>query len=162
MKKIAMVSILLLVAHNAFAICDTWTQSRSSYTGSGSVSNTTVCGDDGWSFGSGNSYRQVSFNVTSVQNPSNWFIGSYVYFSSPGGTPSDNFEIDIDVTHPNYTVSRYTLMYWSGAYGDLTDCGIHYRYFSADVGDSVLITIRATNSGSATINVSAPRIYNCS
>lgn len=162
MKKFAIVSILLLFAHNALAICDTWTQPRSSYSGSGNVTNTTSCGDDGWSFGSGNSYRQVSFSVTSVQNASNWFIGSYVNFSSPGGTPQDNFEIDIDVTHPDYSVSRYTLMYWSGAYGNLTDCGIHYRYFTANVGDSVLVTIRATNSGGATILVSAPRIYNCS
>ena len=163
MKKLAIVSILLLVAQNALAICDTWTQPRSSYTGSGNVTNTTIsCGDDAWSFGSGNSYRQASFSVTSVQNPANWFIGSYVYFTSPGGTPQDNFEIDIDVTHPDYSVSRYTLMYWSGAYGSLTDCGIHSRYFTANVGDSVLVTIRASNSGSATIIVSTPRIYNCS
>lgn len=164
MKKVAAISILLLVAQNAFAICDTWTQARSSYSGSGNVTNTTVSCyvEDSWSFGSGNSYRQVSFNVTSVQNPAGWFIGSYIDFSSPGGTPQDNFEIDIDVTHPNNSVSRYTLLYWSGAYGSLSSCPNHSRYFTADVGDSVLVTIRATNSGNATIVVSTPRIYNCS
>jgi hypothetical protein len=166
MKKLLVVTLAALLAANAFAICDTWTQSRSGYSGSGNVTNVSgvsCYSTDAWSFGSGNSYRQKTFSVTSVESSSGWWIGSYIDFSSSGGTPQDNFEIDIDVTHPDYSVSRYTLLYWSGAYGSLSSCdGIHYRYFTANVGDTITVTVRATNSGSANIVVTTPFIYNCS
>ena len=74
----------------------------------------------------------------------------------------DNFEIDIDVQHPDYSVSRYTMTYWSGAYGSIDPCshGGFDTGFSAKTGDTVTITVRASNTGSATIQVSVPRIFN--
>ena len=143
MRKFSLVALLIvsMVQVSAYGICTSptgpyclwpgcyynYTQARSCYTGSGTVTNTTIScpGDDAWSFGSGNSYRQMSFTLTSnepIENPAKWDIGSWVNFSSPGGTSSDNFEIDIDVQHPDYSVSRYTLTYWSGAYGSMTRC----------------------------------------
>lgn len=183
MRKLSLVASLVFcfAQFSAYAICTSpsgpynvgygwyynYTQARSCYSGSGNVTNTTInCpGDDAWSFGSGNSYRQMSFTLTSglpIENPAKWDIGSWVNFSSPGGTSSDNFEIDIDVQHPDYSVSRYTLTYWSGAYGSINACshGAFDRFFSANTGDIVTITVRASNSGNATIEVSVPRLFN--
>jgi hypothetical protein len=183
MRKLSLISLFVfcLAQASAYGICTSpqgpyylftgsyyvYTQARSCYTGSGSVTNvTSSCpGDDAWSFGSGNSYRQVTFTLTSsepIVNANKWDIGTWIDFSSPGGTPMDNFEVDIDVQHPDYSVSRYTLLYWSGAYGSLSACGYgpHNRLFSANTGDTVTITVRASNSGTANIVVSVPRLFN--
>jgi hypothetical protein len=186
MKKLSLFAfsaLLVFSAVNAFATCPTppsgpynvgygpymvYTQDQPCYTGTGSVTNTSIyCFyEPAWSFGSGNSYRQTSFTVGQndiVENPNKWEIDTWIDFSSPGGTPSDNFEVDIDVQHPDWTVSRYTLLYWSGAYGSIDSCnGAKSRLFSANHGDVITITIRATNSGSANIVVSRPRLFNLS
>lgn len=171
MRRLAALAVLSFgLAGSAFATCPTpaffcgYTQDRACYTTSGNVTNSGIgCnpGQASWTFGSGNSYAQASFTIgpnDCIINPDHFYIGSFIEFSSPGGTPQDNFEINIDVTHPNNTVSRYTLLYWSGAYGSLTDCGMHDRYFTATNGDTVLVTIRSTNSGNATLVVSVPQL----
>jgi hypothetical protein len=183
MKKLALISLLFslcFAAETASAICTAPTgpvfsgprywynyiQAQSCYTRSGNVTNTSVSCfyEPSWSFGSGNSYVQYSFTLgpnDPIVNANHWEIGSWIDFSSMVQTPQDNFEIDIDVTHPNWTVSRYTLLYWNGAYGSISSCsGQRYRTFAANTGDTVMITIRATNSGSGNIVVSVPRLFN--
>jgi hypothetical protein len=108
--------------------------------------------------------RRLELRLRNQQLPlygTKWAIESWIDFTSPNGTAGDNFEIDIDVQHPDYSVSRYTLLYWNGADGSISACGHgpFSTYFYANTGDTVTITVRATNSGNATIVVSTPRLF---
>jgi len=172
MKKLSLFVVVLLVSGTAFATCPTppffcnYSQDQSCYTGSGNVSNATAdCfGFPSFSFGSGTGYRQASFTIGAndcILNPNRFDVTAYIDFDSPGGTSLDNFEIDADVTHPNNTVSRYTILYWSGAYGSLSTCDYHATtgYFPATHGDTVTVYIRGTNSGNAKIKISVPYMH---
>ena len=164
---VAILAVSLFTAGSASASCYTYTRPPSAYTLSGAVSSTTVsCSTDpAWAFGTGtSSYAITSFTLgpnDPIANPNNWQIGSWVNFISPGGTPSDNFEIDVNVGHPNGTVSYYTDLYWSGAYGTIPCRGPIVKTFTANTGDTITAYVRATNSGTATIQITVPDIFNC-
>jgi hypothetical protein len=171
---------LSLAAGNVFATCPTpytgptfsgpyswatYSQDQACYSTSGNVSSSSIScfTEPSWSFGSGTSSVSASFTVGAndwVGNPAHWEADSWIDFSSSGGTSADRIEFDVDVTHPNSTISRYTVIYWSGVNGSLSSCsGAYWNYFTADVGDTITITIAATNSGSANIVASVPRIF---
>jgi hypothetical protein len=174
---------LSLAAGNAFATCptpytgptfagpNTWatySQDQACYSTSGNVSSSSIScfTEPSWSFGSGTSSVSASFTVGAndwVGNPAHWEADSWIDFSSSGGTSADRIEFDVDVTHPNSTVSHYTVIYWSGVNGSLSSCnGAYWNYFTADVGDTITVTIAATNSGSANIVATVPRIFTTS
>jgi hypothetical protein len=171
---------LLFTTGSAFATCPTpyagpyylgpytyadYTQDQSCYYSSGNMSSTSIScfSEPSWSIGSGGGYVSTSFTIGSsdwVGNPNNWSISSWIDASSPGGTAADHFEIDIDVVHPNNSVSYYTMLFWNGLMGSLSSCsGAHYTTFSANVGDTIIVTVGGANSGSANIVVSRPRIF---
>jgi hypothetical protein len=116
----------------------------------------------GWSFDpTGLSYAVTSFTADGhyINNANNWTAGSYIYFDSPGSSAYDWIELVAVVTHNGYD-TRYSLFYWDGTMGSLNGCNDHYGIFSAVDGDTVSIKVYASNSGSATIQASYPRIFN--
>jgi hypothetical protein len=183
MKSLSLAFVVVLFsAGAAFATCPTppsgrqgsypyylynYTQGQTCYSTSGNVSSgASLCGtsDPGWQFGSGTSTASASYTLGQsdpILDPNDWEIDAWIDLTSPGGTSADRVEVDVDVTHPNNTVSYYTLYFWSGASGNLSSCnGGHYKIFSANTGDTITITVAATNSGNATIKVSVPELFN--
>lgn len=176
-----LVTALSLSATSAFATCPTpyygpysvgpstfadYTQDQSCYYTSGAISTGGSMGcsaDPNYVIGSGGGYVLTSFTIGSgdwVGNPNHWEIDSWIDASSPGGTSADHFEIDINVTHPNNTVSYYTLIFWNGLMGSISDCNGGYgTYFTADHGDTITVIVGGANSGSANIVVTRPRIF---
>jgi hypothetical protein len=184
MRKLMFGAVVLAVvtlfgAGNALASCPTpysgpytsgpfswadYTQDQSCYSTSGNISTSSInCfTNPSWSFGSGSSSVTTSFTVGAgdwVGNTAHWTAGARVDFSSTGGTSADRVEVDVDVTHPNYTVSHYTVIFWGGPQGSHSSCSNDWNYFTADHGDTITITIAASNSGSANIVVSVPSIF---
>jgi hypothetical protein len=174
----ALVVAVSLATGSAFASCPTpysgpyysgpytwadYTQDFGCYSPGLTQTSISCFSEPSWSFGSGTTSVSTSFTIGStdwVGNPNHWDISSWADFSSPGGTANDRFEIDIDVVHPNNSVSYYTLVYWSGLQGSVSSCsGAFDGSFSATNGDTVIVSVTATNSGSATIVVSRPRIF---
>jgi hypothetical protein len=183
MKKSYLVVLLisLFSIGSAFATCPTpyvgpyilgptvyvdYTQDQGCYSTSGSVTATSIScfTEPSWSFGSGTSSVSTSFTLGSgdpVIDPTKWSAASFIDFSSPGSSVNDRFEIDVDVQHPNLTFSSYTVLFWSGLLGSISSCSNPATgYFTADTGDTIYVTVTAINSGSATIVISDPRIFN--
>lgn len=173
MRKLFVTAIIALLAHNTFATCTpptsnqfgiSYTQDQSCYTGMGLVSSSSIyCfTEPSWDFGWGNPYRTVSFTIgpnDPVWNPNKFTVGAWIDFYSPSGSMSDSIQIEVDVTHPNNTTTNYTPVYWNGTYGSLSSCsGQQWGYFTANTGDTVTVTVLATNSGNASITVSVPGI----
>lgn len=135
----------------------------SCYTLSGGVTRATfICADPGFNFGSGTGQATMNFTVTSsdpIEDPTRWFIATRLKLSSPGGTSSDRFELDVNVTHPNNTVSYYTNYYWSGVNAPL-NCYTTGSNFTANVGDNIQIVFTGVNSGTATILAEAAVLTN--
>jgi hypothetical protein len=185
------VVLLSLVAANAFAVCTApvwrgptgvgggawydYTQPQSSYSinPAGSPINTVTsipnCSNEpGWDFG-GTSWGEseetcfVLDSSTPFFNSTKWSADMAVYFVTTG-TPStyDTLRLYAIVTHPGGTQNSYTLFSWNGALGNITDCQPRGTgYFTANVGDTVTIRVRATNlSGGATIQTGVPHVFN--
>jgi hypothetical protein len=141
-----------------------YTQAAACYTTSGNVGSGSDDCMSGtvWQFNSGTSTVTTSFTLTSsdpILDSTKWYITDTLKLTSPGGTSGDRIEVDMDVTHPNLSVSHYTLYFWSGASGNLA-CGSHSAYFTANTGDTITIIIAATNSGTATIRANVPTLLN--
>ena len=141
-----------------------YTQDQSCYYAPNVAQTSISCfSEPSWSFGSGTHTASASFTIGTndwVGNHNHWEASSWIDFASTGGTSADRFEIDVDVQHPNNSVSYYTVLFWSGLNGSISSCsGAYSNYFTADVGDTVTVTVSATNSGSANIVVSRPRIF---
>lgn len=189
MKKLPIsvfLSLLVLVAANAFATCPTapsgpysylglnfydYSQDASCYSfyGSGSTSSTTLdCGYGGWQFNNGNySAMRASFTIGSsdpILNANHWVVDANITAISPGQTWFDYFALTVYVTHPNNTpaMDTYTMYTWNGSQGDLTGCNlVSQAYFSANTGDTVTVEVRATIFGSgATIKATPVTISN--
>jgi hypothetical protein len=175
----AVLIMLCLWAGSAFATCptapigpttigpNTWTnytQDQACYSTSNASSSSISCfTEPSWSFGTGTGSASVSFTIGQndwVGNTSHWTAGSWVDFSSSGGTSSDRFEIDVDVTHPNTTVSHYTVIFHSGLNGSISSCsGQLWNYFTANTGDTVTVTIATNKTSGGNIVVSVPQIF---
>jgi len=177
MKKLIVVTALLSLslAASAFATCPTapspsgfyaynYSQDEACYSLTGSISSTSVAcyTGSGWSFGGGYfSYAVASFTADGsyLFNANNWAGSSFIYFDSPGATAYDWIELIAVVTHNNAD-TRYSLFYWDGTMGSLNGCNEHYGLFSASAGDTVSIKVYVSNSGSANIQASIPRVFN--
>ncbi|HEX3071617.1 MAG TPA: hypothetical protein VHX14_23850 [Thermoanaerobaculia bacterium] len=177
MKKLSLIAavvLLSLAAVNASATCSPsiyftywYYEAPSCYTTSGNVSaHTLSCpSEDGWSFGyawlNTPATATASFPVQSghVQNPNHWTIQSWFEVNSPDHTVYDHVEINVDVVHSNGTHSYYNMMLlWNGSQGSDNGCNARTSgYFTADVGDTINVTVSSVNpSGNATINIAAP------
>ncbi|MBV9494892.1 MAG: hypothetical protein JOZ54_11650 [Acidobacteria bacterium] len=172
--------VLLCFSANAFATCPTpptgpymvgfttfndYTQDQSCYTTSNTSAGSIACsGDPSWSFGTGTGSASVSFTIGAgdwVGATNHWSAGSWVDFTSLGGTSGDRFEIDVDVEHPNHTISRYTVIFHGGPNGNINSCsaGPIWAYFDADHGDTVTVSIGVTKTSTGTIVITRPRIF---
>lgn len=170
--------VLLCFSANAFASCPTppagpytigfhtyadYTQDELCYSTNNVSPASTNCGSlSAWSFGTGTGSASASFLIGPtdwVGNTSNWEIDTYVDFSSPGGTVSDRFEIDVDVEHSNHTVSHYTVLFHSGLLGSLSSCTLQSINFTADHGDTVTVSISTNKTSSGNIVISVPKIF---
>jgi len=188
MKKLTLVSAFLLTlgAANALAQCNTsptggdpgfwngitfydYSVPASCYvpygSGSENIGTTTLpCGYGAWQFGYGNyASERWTFSVTSnahIANPDHWNVSTYVQLISPDHSWWDYFELKVTVTHPNNTQSIYTLFSWNGTQGDLSGCNLRGGLFTANVGDTVMVEVRSSQYGNATIDAVVPTIDN--
>lgn len=168
MRKLSVAATMLIAlsfSTSAWAQCYTYTFGPSSYTTSNTSSTTMSCiSDPAWNFGTGNGYAQVTFTLQPgdpIANPSNWQYGDWLDFHSPGAYGADNMEIGATVEH-NYTLSYYNILYWNGGMGTISCAGPVVGNFTATTGDTITIYVRASNyNGTANINMSVPRIFNC-
>ncbi len=180
MKKLSLIAavvLLSLTAVNASASCNPsiyftywYYEDPSCYTTAGNVTaHTLSCpNENGWSFGAygwlnSPSTATASFPVQSghVQNASHWTVQSWFQVSSPDQSWYDHVEINVDVLHSNGTHLYYnSLLSWNGTQGSDSGCNARTSsYFSANVGDTINVTVSAVNvSGNATIDIAAPFI----
>jgi hypothetical protein len=177
MKKLLVVTIMALLANNVFAVCPTpptsnqfgayYTQDQSCYTGTGTVTNSSIScfTQPSWIFGSGNASRRASVTIgpnDPVYNPNKFALGFWADLVSPSASRYDWLEVDVQVTHPNLTVNSYLIYYWNGTYGSVSSCTLEPPtnvFFTANTGDKITVVVGWGNSGNgANLNVSVPSV----
>jgi hypothetical protein len=181
MKPITAIFAIILTAalsNNAYAICPSiqtgyccgtyWYQydfAAGCAGTSGSVSTSTLsCGSTpAYQFtGSGTvSYAYTVGANDPIINSARWSAGLLVDFDDPNNSPYNTLNASVSVTHNGSTTS-YAILAWDGLTGDTACDRDDYRYFSAVAGDTITVTITATNfnNGSTTIRAAAPFLFN--
>lgn len=181
MKPITAISAFIFTAAlsmNAYAICPTtqagyccgtyWYQynfAAGCAGTSGSVGASTLsCGSTpAYQFtGSGTVSYSYTIDANDLfYNSARWSAGLLVDFDDPHNSPYNTLNASVSVTH-NGSTSSYTILAWDGLSGDKACDRDDYGHFSADVGDTITVTITATNfnDGTMTIRAAAPFLFN--
>ncbi len=132
---------------------------------SGSVSNSTLsCYSTPAHSFTGTGTVTYSYTIGAsdpIINSNHWSASIFVDFDDPNNSQFNTLNITVGVTHNGVTTSN-TLLSWNGQSGDLSCSREDFWYFSAVAGDTISVTISATNfnSGSTTIKTAAPILFN--
>jgi hypothetical protein len=96
-----------------------------------------------------------------IINSARWSAGLLFDFDDPNNSPYNTLNASVSVTHDGSTTS-YTILAWNGLTGDTACDRDDYWHFGAVAGDTITVTITATNfnSGSTTIRAAAPFLFN--
>lgn len=141
-----------------------WTLSCAGTAGSVSTSTLSCYSAPAYNFTGSSGSATYSYTVGAsdpLYNTAKWSAGVFVDFNDTTNSQYNTLNISVSVTHNGSTTS-HTILNWSGATGDISCNRYDYFYFTAVVGDTITVTITATNfsSGSTTIKVGEPFLFN--
>lgn len=183
MKSILAVVLLALVAVafpvSAYASCPDvtgpfllgpyywyqWEWDTSCAGTSGSVSTDTLScfSDPAYKF-TGTGTVTYSHTVTAndpVVDTAKWQVAQFVDFDDPSNSQYNTFTATLSVTHNGSTTS-HGIVTWNGSLGDISCNRYDYWYFTAVTGDTITVTLSATNfnNPNTVIKAGTPILFN--
>jgi hypothetical protein len=141
-----------------------WTLGCAGTTGSPGTTTLSCFSLPAHNFTASSSSATYSYTIQSgdpIYDTTKWSSSVYVDFNDNTNSSSNTLSISVSHTHNGVTTS-HTMLNWNGALGDFACRNYGYFYFTAVVGDTITVTVNATNfsSASTTIKVAAPMLFN--